>query len=153
MPHRRRPPAPATASALARAAEALDAFCAAERLPADLAWRLRVAVDEVLANIVSHGARGGRAPTIEVAFRRSGDDVELVVSDDGPAFDPLAQPAPDVTLPLEAREPGGLGIALVKALMDNVQYERTTRNVLTMRKQIASAQDSWAAPPDPVEGS
>ncbi len=134
MPHARR--APPSTAALARFAGALDAFCAAEGLPADVAWRLRVAVDEVVANILSHGGSLAGPPEIEVAFRRDGADVLVVVSDDGPAFDPLARPDPDVTLPLDARQPGGLGIALVKSLMDEVTYERTTRNVLTLRKRI-----------------
>lgn len=136
MPNRRRTHVPAAASALGRVAEALDGFCAAERLPDDTTWRLRVAVDEIVANIVAYGAAGGAIPTIDVAFRRNRDGVEVVVADDGPAFDPLARPDPDITLPLESRQPGGLGIALVKSLMDDVRYERTTRNVLTMWTQI-----------------
>jgi anti-sigma regulatory factor (Ser/Thr protein kinase) len=74
-----------------------------------------------------------------VWFHREGPLVEVTVADDGPAFDPLARPDPVVTEPLERRQPGGLGIALVKALMDEVRYERTTRNVLTMRKRIEPA--------------
>jgi serine/threonine-protein kinase RsbW len=123
------------APAVGQVAGALDAFCAAERLPEHLAWRLRVVLDEIVANIVAYGARGA-APGLDVWFRREGDLVEVTVADDGPAFDPLARPDPDVTLPLEARQPGGLGIALVKSLMDEVCYERTTRNVLTIRKRI-----------------
>lgn len=130
---------------VARVAAALDAFCAAERLPEDVAWRLRVSVDEIVANIVGHGAAGSgsadaktrdRRAVVDVWFRRDGPLVEVTVADDGAPFDPLAHPDPVLTLPLETRQPGGLGIALVKALMDDVRYERTTRNVLTMRKRI-----------------
>lgn len=139
MPHSRR--APPSTAALARVAGALDAFCAAEHLPAGVAWRLRVAVDEVVANILSHGGSLAGPPEIEVALHRHGTDVQVIVSDDGPAFDPLARPDPDVTLPLDARQPGGLGIALVKSLMDEVTYERTARNVLTLRKRIDGGAD------------
>lgn len=130
---------------VAEAAAALDVFCTAERLPDDVAWRLRVALDEIVANIVAHGTAGGpRAPVapgrsplgLDVWFHRDGPVVEVTVADDGAPFDPLAYPDPPVTLPLESRQPGGLGIALVKALMDDVRYERTTRNVLTIRKRI-----------------
>jgi serine/threonine-protein kinase RsbW len=123
------------APAVGQVAGALDAFCAAEGLPADIAWRLRVVLDEIVANIVAYGAPGA-PPALDVWFRRDGALVEVTVADDGPAFDPLLRPDPDVTLPLEARQPGGLGITLVKSLMDDVQYERTTRNVLTIRKRI-----------------
>lgn len=130
------------ALAVGQAAQALDAFCDAEGLPNEVAWRLRVALDEIVANIVAYGtasprsAGGDGAPALDVWFRRDGRLVELTVADDGPAFDPLTRPDPVVTLPLEQRQPGGLGIALVKALMDDVRYERTTRNVLTMRKKM-----------------
>lgn len=127
----------ADTTAVSQAAAALDAFSTAERLPAEIVWRLRVALDEILANIVTHGSVDGRIPAIEVLFRRAGEGVEVIVADDGPGFDPLAQPDPDVTLPLEARQPGGLGIALVKSLMDRVHYDRGTRNVLTIWKRIA----------------
>lgn len=130
---------PDAAPALARATGALDAFCAAERLPDALVWRLRVVLDEVISNIVRHGGAGARPRAIDVTFRRQADLVEMRVSDDGPAFDPLARPAPDVTLPLEARQPGGLGIALVRALTDDARYEWTGRNVLTVRARIDDA--------------
>lgn len=130
------------ALAVGQAAQALDAFCDAEALPQEVAWRLRVALDEIVANIVAYGTVRPRpagvdgAPALDVWFRRDGRMVELTVADDGPAFDPLSRPDPVVTLPLEQRQPGGLGITLVKALMDDVQYERTTRNVLTIRKRM-----------------
>lgn len=123
--------------AVRRVAEALDAFCADERLPYEVAWRLRVALDEIVANVVAYGNPPTSATgSLDVWFRRTGPLVEITVADDGPAFDPLERPAPDVTLPLEARQPGGLGIALVKSLMDEVSYTRTTRNVLRIRKNI-----------------
>ena len=128
--------------AVRRVARALDAFCLEERIPQEIAWRLRVALDEIVTNIVSHGSRGNGNGALDVWFRRDGDLVEITIADDGPPFDPLSRAAPDVTLPLEARQPGGLGIALVKSLMDDVRYARTTRNVLTIRKRTDSS------PPD-----
>lgn len=121
--------------AIEQVADSLDAFCTEERLPHEVVWRLRVALDEIVANIVSYGKTGTFAE-LDVWFRRLGDIVEITVEDDGPPFDPLARPAPDLRLPLEARSPGGLGIVLVRALMDDVRYTRTTRNILTIRKQI-----------------
>jgi serine/threonine-protein kinase RsbW len=139
MPYRRRSPGLPAASTFARVAAALDAFCAGEQVPPSVAWRLRVALDELVANIVSHGAPGGRLPAVDLALRRDGDHVEIVLADDGPAFDPVASPDPDLTLPLEARQPGGLGIALVKALVDEVRYERREGNVVTLRVRIDPA--------------
>jgi serine/threonine-protein kinase RsbW len=125
-------------TAVGQVADALDAFCAAERLPEDVAWRLRVVLDEIVANIIAYGAPGTESSALDVWFSRNGAMVEVTVADDGPAFDPLSRPDPDVSLPLESRQPGGLGIALLKSLMDEVRYERTTRNVLTIRKRIGT---------------
>lgn len=117
-------------------AEALEAFCAAEQVPPDVAWRLQVALDEIVANIVSHGAPAIGTGALDVWFRRDGAVVEITVADDGPPFNPLDQPPPERGRPLEAMEPGGLGIALVRALMDEVRYARDRRNTLTLRKRI-----------------
>lgn len=125
--------------AVRQIADALDTFCAEEQLSEDVVWRLRVALDEVVANIANHGGNASGAAGIDVWFRRHAGEVEITVADDGPPFDPLSHPMPDVTLPLEQRHQGGLGIALIKSLMDGVCYTRTTRNVLTMRKQIDAA--------------
>lgn len=122
--------------AVGHVAGALDTFCAAARLPETMAWKLRVALDEIVANIVMHGAAAGDGGALDVWFQRQDDVVRVVIEDDGPPFNPLLRPDPDVTAPLEAREPGGLGIALVKSLMDAVRYERTARNVLTLEKRI-----------------
>jgi serine/threonine-protein kinase RsbW len=143
MPKPRRPPAPALAAALNEASAALDAFCAREGLVPDFAWRLRLALDEIVSNIVTHGGAGGEVPGVRLSFRRDGSRIEVTIADEGPPFDPLAHPAPDVTLPLEAREPGGLGIALVRALFDEVTYERTSHNnVLTLRTTEPGGQGS-----------
>lgn len=125
----------------AQVAAALDAFCDAERVPDEVAWRLRVALDEIVANIVSHGhpAGVGSHPALDVWFRAEPDAVEVTVADDGAAFNPLLHPEPDITVPLASRKPGGLGITLVKSLMDDVRYERTDRNVLTIRKCLGPA--------------
>jgi serine/threonine-protein kinase RsbW len=127
---------PATAEVVA----VLDAFCAAERVPDEVAWRLRVALDEIVANIVTHGRPSSQDQRrgLDLWFRAEPGAVEITVADEGPAFNPLVQPEPDLTLPLRARQPGGLGITLVKSLMDRVDYEWTDRNVLTIRKQFAA---------------
>ena len=126
--------------ATAEVVEVLDAFCAAERVPDEVAWRLRVALDEIVANIVTHGqpSSPARERGMDLWFRAEPGAVEITVADDGPAFNPLLQPEPDLTLPLRARQPGGVGITLVKSLMDRVDYEWTDRNVLTIRKQFAA---------------
>jgi anti-sigma regulatory factor (Ser/Thr protein kinase) len=126
----------AEAAAVGQTADALDAFCAGECLPREAIWPLHVALDELVANIVTHASAANPDASFDVWFRREGESVEIVVADDGPEFNPFTRANPDVTLPLDGRQPGGLGIMLVKSLMDDVRYERTTRNVVTIRKRI-----------------
>jgi serine/threonine-protein kinase RsbW len=62
-----------------------------------------------------------------------------MVEDDGPAFDPLLLPAPDVAASLEERKVGGLGVFLVRQMMDAVRYQRVaTRNQLRMTKRLTA---------------
>ena len=87
----------------------------------------------MLTNIVSHGLPEGRHEiAVSVEFR----DETLIasVSDGGAPFDPLTQPAPDIHAPIEDRKVGGLGIHLLRTLMDAVEYHRADgRNHLTFR--------------------
>lgn len=138
LPPERHVSAPLAPPAIGELSGALGAFCVAEAIPADTAWRLKVALDEILANIVSHGASDGNLPAIDIWFARLDDVIQVRIADDGIPFDPLSRPDPDVTAPLDARQPGGLGLALIKGLIDDVTYERTTRNVLTLRARIAA---------------
>ena len=127
---------PAAATGVEEARTALDGFCAAHRIPAAEAWRLKVSLDEALSNVVRHGPESSRGE-VSIGMRLDAGAVELTVSDGGPAFNPLDVQPPDRTGGLEARTPGGLGIVLVRALMDDVEYARRDGlNVLTMRKRL-----------------
>lgn len=97
--------------------------------------RLELAVEEALVN-VCHYAYADRADPGLVHCRIAAQPAELLVeiADEGPPFDPLARPDPDTTLDLEEREPGGLGIFLIKQLVSEVSYRHDAgRNVLTIR--------------------
>jgi anti-sigma regulatory factor (Ser/Thr protein kinase) len=64
------------------------------------------------------------------------DNLTVEIVDEGPPFDPLARPDPDITLDLEDRQPGGLGILMIRQFTDDVAYRREDgRNVLTIRMQ------------------
>lgn len=116
----------------------LQEFCAAAALPAADALAFELALEEVFMNVVMHGAPQGRAPRVEVSLALGADGLALTVEDDGPAFDPLSLPPPDVAAGLEQRPVGGLGVHLVRRLMDAVHYHRAgDRNRLRLVKQSA----------------
>ena len=115
----------------------LDRFGKEGRLPAATMAELRVVCDDIVSNVINHGFPQGGDHDIEVGVELTGRRLVVTVSDDGVAFNPLAVAPPDTSLPLEQREPGGLGIHLVRSLMDAIEYHRANgKNVLTMRKRI-----------------
>ena len=88
-------------------------------------------------NVVMHGSRAGHVPLVEVSLALCDGCLTLRIEDDGPSFDPLSLAAPDVTASLEERRVGGLGVYLVRQMMDAVSYQRLGgRNQLSMTKRV-----------------
>jgi serine/threonine-protein kinase RsbW len=130
-----------TRSGIRQAIEAFDEFRAANGLRPSAVWQVNVALDEILSNIVTHAYGTRTDGSIDVTFALAGSDLEVTIVDDGPAVDPLAVPAPDVAGSIEARHPGGLGMHLVKALMDRVEYARRDgRNWLVLRRRLPASE-------------
>ena len=103
-------------------------------------YRLSLAVDEIATNTVLYGYAGAEPPG-DITIRGEADDERLVIylEDSGRAFDPRKVPPPeDLDRPLEEREDGGLGIFLVKTLMDRVHYQRSAaHNHIYLTKRLA----------------
>lgn len=130
----------ASSAGIAVAAASLARFWEQAGLDPGAAWPVHVALDEILSNIVRHGGAEGRDALIDVSFASADGCVEVAVADDGPEFDPLGLPEPDLASRLEEREPGGLGIHLVRHLMDGVEYARRegrNRIVITRRARAS----------------
>ncbi len=140
----RRVSVPGTDAGIRTVLDTLGAFLAEHGLSKAVSWPVEVSLDEVLANVVRHGLEGrGATATVDVELRFDPRDdpavCEVVVIDDGPPFDPLAAPAPDTSLGVEDRPIGGLGIALVRKLMDEVDYQRRDgRNRLRMARRLVA---------------
>ena len=125
---------------LAGLADRVERFGAEQGLPANVVNAINVALDEAVSNAINHGYDAGVRGEIAVRLRRGADRVEVEVEDDGRPFDPLQVPPPDLSLPLEQRPIGGLGVHLIRNLMDEVSYTRVGgRNVLKMVKHLARA--------------
>jgi anti-sigma regulatory factor (Ser/Thr protein kinase) len=84
---------------------------------------LVLAADEATTNVIMHGYRQCDGP-LELSLMREGLDLVLQIRDRAQPFDPTCVPPPDLTIPLEARAPGGLGVYLIRQLMDDVMYRR-----------------------------
>ena len=98
---------------------------------------VQLAVDEICSNVIKHGY-GGRGGEIEVTVEPIEDGVQVTVRDWGIAFDPQTVAVPNVDAPLELRSLGGLGLFLVRQLMDNVHFEFDGErgNSVTMVKRL-----------------
>ena len=126
---------------LKRVMAALEAFSESEALGLAATQAVELALDELLSNVISYGCPGPDQHVITVELYIEGDTLKLVVGDDGIPFNPFEQEDPDLGLAVEEREPGGVGIYLVKKLMDEYAYERVDeRNIVTLRKGLAKGQ-------------
>jgi anti-sigma regulatory factor (Ser/Thr protein kinase) len=132
-------------SEIGRLVDRVEAFGAEAGLPPDVTFRLTLALDEAVSNVIRHGFTDGAEHRIAVTARVADGMVTATVEDDGIPFDPRDAPVPDLDAPIEQRAPGGLGVHLLKATMDDVQYRRAgDRNVLTIRTGMQSRDGSWS---------
>ena len=101
------------------------------------AYDLTLAVDEVCSNVIRHGysGQGGR---LELSVGLVEGGVQAIVRDWGREFDPKSVPVPDLELPLEMRPLGGLGLHLVRELVDELAFafDGVSGNTATMVKQL-----------------
>ncbi len=112
-------------------------FAETYALPGAVRRSVSVALDELLANELSHGLAGRDGGSVSVEVELDQERVTVTITDDGPQFDPFRQAAPDTTLSVDERAIGGLGIHLVRQLMDEVSYERRDEhNVVVLVKQL-----------------
>ena len=124
-------------SEILRMAALAEQFGAEAHLPDEDVMTVNLVLDEIVANVIENAYDDAGEHEILVSLTRDGDTLTVRVEDDGRAFDPLQVAPPDLDLPIEERPVGGLGIHLVRSVMDAVDYERRDgRNVLTMRKTI-----------------
>ena len=114
----------------------VNAELEAHDCPFKVQMQLDVAIDEVFANIARYAYGDGvGTATVRVEHESDPRSVTITFIDSGIPYDPLQHEDPDTTLPAKDREPGGLGIFIVKKTMDDMTYERVgNENVLRIKK-------------------
>jgi anti-anti-sigma factor len=121
-------------------AAGLRTYCLAAGMTQDDAAEVRLVIEEAVTNTIRHGYRDGNPHEIILRAAVDGGRLTLEIEDDAAAFDPLARTLPDLTLPVEEKPIGGLGILLVRTLMDSVEYQRVgNRNLLRTARWIDRA--------------
>ncbi len=114
----------------------LITFCNEENIALALIYKLRLAMEEILVNTINYSFQDKNQHEIAIRINSSVNKLTMEFIDDGIEFDPLTVPDPQ-DVPLEQRQPGGVGIYLVKTMMDDFKYNRIDgKNILTVSKKI-----------------
>lgn len=115
---------------------AVEEFAERDNWPPDLVFKLNLVLEELGVNIVNYSGATGE---IEISLASDEETVTIEIADNGRPFNPLAElDTPDISAPLGERPIGGLGVHLVRSMMDELSYSREDgMNRLAMTKRKA----------------
>jgi anti-sigma regulatory factor (Ser/Thr protein kinase) len=121
----------------------VDAFCAQAAIESHDQFDLRLAVEEVCANVMMHGYAQRAPGPLEVSFCADGEQATITISDRAAPFDPDHAPPPDLEASAEDRPIGGLGWHLVRRIVDGLyyRYDATYGNTVTLVKKLSPGGD------------
>ena len=118
-------------------AEFIDRVCETAGVDLPLTAKLNLAIEEAVVNVMDYAYPKDVKGEVRIEAIAEEACLTFVISDSGVAFDPTAKEDADTTLSLEERPIGGLGIFLVRQIMDSVDYERKDgKNILTLKKEL-----------------
>ena len=128
---------------LLRVNSIFEIFATQHDIGGKLRYHLLVSIEEILTNIIKYGFDEQGVHPIHITFRNDSGAIEMEFEDRGREFNPLEVGEPDLDTPIEDRQLGGLGIHLVKNMVDVAQYRRVgDRNILLLRKTRQAAAPS-----------
>ncbi len=124
-------------SELDKIRDALEEMAAAWGLPPQVSMSVNLALEEAFTNIVNYAYDDDGRHEITLDFHMRDNELHIAIRDDGRPYDPTVQDEPDIALPATDRPIGGLGIFLIKKIMDEVRYERKDdKNQLFLKKTL-----------------
>ena len=122
---------------LTRVAEFMEGVCDELQLDMHVAMKIQVAMEEMVTNVIFYAYPEGTTADITLTAESDGKEVAFVLSDTGKPFDPTAKEDADLDVNPMDREQGGMGILIVKNIMNEVSYQRLgDMNQLTMKKKL-----------------
>lgn len=113
----------------------LQALQSAWTLKPKTVAEINLVLEEIIINIIEHGDRTKKHPIV-ITLKKKEQELTMVVTDEGPTFDPTNCTPPDTKLPLKKRQCGGLGIHLVRTLCQCCSYTRTDDSNMLILKKI-----------------
>ncbi len=122
---------------LVRLADLVERFGADHHLSDDVVMNVNLVLDELVSNVIRYGQASDGEDAIGVSLALDGGLLTIDIADDGIAFNPIGAKPPDLDLPITERPVGGLGLHIVKALTETIDYRRDhDRNRLTMTMRV-----------------
>ena len=123
-----------------RLAEIAERFGRAHHLSEDDVANIQLVLDEMVINVIRHGYEDvgdHGVHRISITLRVAADLLTIELKDTARPYDPREAPAPQFDLPIEERSPGGLGVHIVRSIMDTMDYRRERgQNIVTMTKNL-----------------
>ena len=116
-------------------AQFVDEVCEAAGIDMATSMKLNLAIEEAVVNVMNYAYPLGTIGDINIEVQVDNNQLEFIISDTGTPFDPTTKAEVDTTLSAEERPIGGLGIHLVRNIMDSINYERANgKNILALIK-------------------
>ena len=116
--------------------EFVDGVCEAMDIDMGTTLKLNLAIEEAVVNVMDYAYPPDTTGTVTIDAQANKEWLKFIISDNGSPFDPTQKKEVDTTLSAEERSIGGLGIHLVRQIMDSINYERINNtNVLTLMKK------------------
>jgi anti-sigma regulatory factor (Ser/Thr protein kinase) len=118
----------------------LEALALETGIPQEHLHKVQLAAEEYLTNVFKYAFDQQGSPHVKVRLQLENGELCLEFEDEGRPFNLLEHPAPDLTVPLDQRPVGGLGIHMIRQSMDRVEYRRSgDKNIVVMAKRIKTA--------------
>ena len=115
----------------------VDEVCEQVDFDMSTTLKLNLAIEEAVVNVMNYAYPAGEKGDVDIEAMINDEYLVFVISDSGTPFDPTAKAEVDTTLSVEERGIGGLGIHLIRQIMDTINYKRVNgMNVLTLRKKL-----------------
>ena len=122
---------------LQRLNQLLEEFAERHGVPSEMVFRMTLVLEEILTNVISYGYEDKMEHEISIRLAWAEPEMSIEVEDDGHSFNPLEVPPPDTGKPLAERQIGGLGIHLVREMMDELEYRQdNNKNLLVLKTKV-----------------
>ena len=124
----------------------VDEVCEAVGFDMATAMQMNLALEEAVVNVMKYAYPQGTTGDVRIDAQANDIRLKFIITDSGQPFDPTTKEEADTSLSAEERPIGGLGIFLVRQLMDSINYEYADgQNILTLRKRLTQNTDTTAA--------